>query len=952
MSRARTSPDRSLVAELRAAVTDPGQISDRSIDRARLASDASHFLLTPQLVATPVDRQDLTGILRVARQRSTPITFRSGGTSLSGQSATTGILIDTRRHFRAAEVLDDGRRIRVQPGITLRAANARLAQYGTKLGPDPASEGACTIGGVIANNSSGMSCGTEHNAYRTLDSAIVVLPSGTTVDTGARDADVALRRHEPDLHEGLLRLRDRVRGNPSSVATIERLFSMKNTMGYGINAFLDHDGPADLLAHLVVGSEGTLAFVAEATLRTVPIHRNVGTALLMFPNLSAALAGLPDIVATDPAAVELLDASSLRVGEQDLPSRLRHEIRDHAALILEYQLDSAEELTERLDSAAQILGDLNLAAPAQFTSAAADRAGLWRMRKGLYAAVAGARPPGTLALLEDIVVPVPELLETCTQLNRTLTAHGYEDSVIFGHAKDGNVHFMLNERFDVPSNVARYHRFSEDLVDLVLSHGGSLKAEHGTGRMMAPYVRRQYGDELYEVMQDLKRLVDPQGIMNPGVILSEDPSGPTRDLKPSVQVEAEVDKCVECGFCEPVCPSADVTTTPRQRIAVRRAMRAAEFTGNTALLSELARDYQYDAVETCAVDGMCQLACPVGINTGDLVKRLRADGSTRVEQLAWRTAARHWGPVTRAAGAALRIADRLPDQVAITGTGLARRIIGEDRVPAWTPDLPTGATHRRSAVRRPDDRPGNPSAVFFPSCTGAMFGPADRAAGVPGQGVSTAFADLCERAGVSLARPADLDQLCCGTPWRSKGMTAGYREMVDRVAPALLDASGGGELPVVCDASSCTEGVRQLLGMAAEVDDAYAKVAIVDATEYTLTSLMPRLRVTARLPSITLHPTCSNARAGEVDKVEALAALLADEVVIPLSWGCCGFAGDRGLLHPELTRSATAAEARDVANTPSATYASTNRTCELGLTRATGHAYRHLVEIVEEATRE
>jgi D-lactate dehydrogenase len=953
VTRTSTSPDSGLLAQLRQAVADPSRISDRAIDRVRLANDASHFLLTPQLVATPADSREVARILQVATEQSAAITFRAGGTSLSGQAATAGVLVDTRRHFRATEVIDDGRRIRVQPGVTLRAANARLAPYGTKLGPDPASEGACTIGGVVANNSSGMSCGTEYNVYRTLESAVVVLPSGTVIDTGAPDADETLRHHEPELHDGLIRLRDRVRNDKSSVATIERLFSMKNTMGYGINAFLDHDAPADLLAHLVVGSEGTLAFVAEATLRTIPIRKSVGTALLMFPDLSAALAGLPDIVATDPATVELLDASSLEVGQQDLPPGLRRDIHDHAALLLEYQLSSADELAEQLQRAGETLRGLDLVDPPRFTSAPGDRAGLWRMRKGLYAAVAGARPSGTMALLEDIVVPVPGLLETCTSLTQMFDDHGYQGSVIFGHAKDGNVHFMLNERFDVPENVERYHRFSEDLVALVLSQGGSLKAEHGTGRMMAPYVRRQYGDELYEVMLALKALFDPHGIMNPGVLISEDPSGPTRDLKPSVEVEPEVDRCVECGFCEPVCPSADLTTTPRQRIAIRRAMQSAENRGDLALQSELADDYRYEAVDTCAADGMCQLACPVGINTGDLVKRLRADDSTPADRLAWGAAARHWGPVTRAAGAALRVADRLPDQVAITGSRAARKLVGTDRAPAWTPDLPSGPERRQPAAPRMSDHPASqPSGVFFASCTGAMFGPADSTAGVPGKGVASAFKDLCDRAGTALALPAKPDQLCCGTPWRSKGMVDGYRHMVSRVAPALWEASDEGRLPVICDASSCTEGLRDLLAAAAESDAAYSRIRVVDATEFTLTELMPRLRVPRRLTSITLHPTCSSARAGEVDQIEALAGLVAEKVVIPPGWGCCGFAGDRGLLHPELTRSATQEEAREVLSDVSTEHASTNRTCELGMTRATGQSYRHLLEVVEEMTRE
>lgn len=470
--------------------------------------------------------------------------------------------MDTRRHFRGIEVLDEGQRVRVQPGAVLRHVNARLAPYGRKLGPDPASESACTIGGVVANNSSGMTCGTHANTYRTLDSMTIVLPSGTVIDTGAPDADKRLRTLEPELAQGLERLRDRVRDNPGSVRRITAQFSLKNTMGYGLNSFLDHHSPAQILAHLVIGSEGTLGFVAEAVFRTVPAHRLAATGLLVFPTLRQAMASMPDLVAVEPAAVELLDAESLRVAQSDPQAEdvLRTlAVADHAALLVEWQESDSDRLSERERAAGELFPSLSLAAPARLSREAGGRAALWHIRKGLYASVAGARPSGTTALLEDVAVPVPALAELCDELTALFVRHRYERSVIFGHAKDGNLHFMLNERFD--TELERYAGFTEDMVEAVLSRGGTLKAEHGTGRVMAPFVRRQYGDELYEVMREIKRLCDPDGTLNPGVVLTDRDDAHLRDLKAVVTVEPEVDRCVECGYCEPVCPSRDLTTT-------------------------------------------------------------------------------------------------------------------------------------------------------------------------------------------------------------------------------------------------------------------------------------------------------------------------------------------------------------------------------------------------------
>jgi len=329
-------------------------------------------------------------------------------------------------------------------------------------------------------------------------------------------------------------------------------------------------------------------------------------------------------------------------------------------------------------------------------------------------------------------------LATCEALTDLFERHGYENSVIFGHAKDGNIHFMLNERFQEPANLERYQRFTEDMVDLILDNGGSLKAEHGTGRIMAPFVRRQYGDELYEVMKEVKRLCDPTGMLNPGVVLSDDPTSYVRDLKLVPPVEDEVDRCVECGFCEPGCPSKDVTMTPRQRIVVRREMAKAEATGDFALLAELRKDYGYDGIDTCAVDGMCQLACPVNINTADLVRRLRNENTGAVEQSVWKTASRHWGTIARVSGVALTVAEATPAAIVNGATRLGRAVLGADRVPLYGADLPQGGRQRRPRST------ADPVAVYFPACIGTMFGPANN-----GQGVSDAFLALCRQAQVA-----------------------------------------------------------------------------------------------------------------------------------------------------------------------------------------------------------
>jgi D-lactate dehydrogenase len=934
--RGRLAPvDPGLLRALEAAV--PGGVQARASDRLRLAHDASHYLLTPQAVVTPTGAAQVAALLRASGELGVPLTFRSGGTSLSGQAVTGHLLVDTRRHFREVEVLDGGERVRVQPGVVLRQVNASLAPYGRKLGPDPASESACTVGGVIANNSSGMTCGTEFNTYSTLESLVLALPSGNVLDTGAPEADERLRALEPDLYAGLARLCDRIRANPASVRLIEAQFAMKNTMGYGLNSFLDYSSPSQILAHLAVGSEGTLAFVAEAVLRTVPVHRHAATGLLVFGNLREAMASMPALVAAGPAAVELLDAVALRVAQLDPQAddeMRRLPVVDHAALLIEWQESDAELLEQRVRAAEPTLTDLPLAVPLRLSGEAGPRSALWHIRKGLYAAVAGARPSGTTALLEDIAVPVRALAETCAELTQLFTRHGYEGSVIFGHAKDGNLHFMLNERFADGAAPQRYAEFTEDMVDAVLGRGGTLKAEHGTGRVMAPFVRRQFGDELYAVMREVKALCDPAGVLNPGVLLSDDPKAHLRDLKSVPRVEPEVDRCVECGFCEPVCPSKDLTTTPRQRIVLRREMADAAAAGDTELMRELESDYGYDAVDTCAVDGMCAVACPVLINTGDLTKRLRAERNGPGAEATWRVAAARWSATTRAMGRALDLAKRLPPGLVEGTTRVARAALDPDQVPQWHRDVPAGG-----AVRRPDPVP-DADAVYVPSCLGTLFAPADG-----GPGVTAAVTTLAARAGVRLHVPEPVAELCCGTPWSSKGLPGGYALMQRRVLTALQTATRGGTLPVISDAASCSEGFERLVAASS------GAIRVVDAVAFTAAEIVPRLTVTRRFASLALHPTCSSTRMGLNDTLMTLARAVADEVVVPDGWMCCGFAGDRGLLHPELTAAATHLEAGAVAQRRFDAHASVNRTCEIGMARATGEVYHHLLELVEQATR-
>jgi D-lactate dehydrogenase len=938
--------DDALAGLLAGCVADASQIRTAELDRRALAHDASHFLLLPSAIVAPRDAEEVARLLRATAAAGIPLTFRSGGTSLSGQAGTDGVLADVRRNFKGVEILDDGARVRVQPGVTVKHLNAYLAPYGRKFGPDPASEAACTIGGVVANNSSGMACGTVENSYRTLESVVAVLPSGTVIDTGAPDADEKLRTLEPALYEGLLKLRKRVLDNPASVAKITQQFSMKNTMGYGINALVDYATVPEILTHLLIGSEGTLAFVASATFRTIQLRTQVTSALVVFDNLYDANAALPGLVATGAATLELMDATSLRVGQAfpDTPAMIKKlNVTEQAALLVEYQATTAAELEHLAQAAQPTLAQLPVGEPVALTSDPVLRADLWKLRKGLYTSVAGARRSGTTALLEDVVVPVAKLADTCKDLAVLFDKYAYSDSVIFGHAKDGNIHFMLTDRFENESQMNRYIGFTEDMVSLILANDGSLKAEHGTGRVMSPYVRRQYGDELYEVMVAIKDLFDPKRLLNVGTIITDDPELHLKHIKLPPSIDPEIDRCVECGYCEPVCPSRDLTLTPRQRIVIRREIRNAELAGDEALADRLADAYTYQGVHTCAVDGMCGTACPVLINTGLFVKKLRREQTTPAGTKAvWTALSKHWKGTTATFSTVMGITNALPGPLASALIGVdkvGRAVLGDDNVPLWSRELPGGGASRERRDMIPAGRAaGTVDAVYLPACVNVMFGPADG-----GVGVQLSFEALCEKAGLTLAVPEEISSLCCGTPWSSKGIPDGYEAMKAKVLPVIRQATDNGRLPVVCDASSCTEGFKHMIETDPEMH-----IEVIDAVAFVAKHVLPVLGEYTKIDSLTIHQTCSSTQMGLNPDLVAVSKAVAETVNVPVNTGCCAFAGDRGMLHPELTYAATRPEAAEVEQLDASAHASCNRTCELGMTRATGKQYRHVLELLAE----
>ena len=935
---------------------DPARILTRPIDRIAFASDASLYRLIPRAVVQPIDAEEVRRLFEYSHEKKIPLTFRCGGTSLSGQAITDGILVDVGRYWRSAHVEDNGGLLRVQPGLIGQQANNLLKLYAAKIGPDPASITAARMGGILSNNASGMCCGVAQNAYHTLRSMTFMLPSGTVINTADADANAKFLELEPKLAEGLLELKQQLEANPELAARIRGKYKMKNTTGYSLNAFLDYPTPAEIFSHVLIGAEGTLAFIAEAVLETVPDLPVKYTGLLLFPDLHAACAAIEPLREAGAAALELMDRASLRSVEDKpgIPPGIRLLSASAAALLVEFQTADVTAVSANAAKAKAAVASLNLLGEALFTDDPAEQEKLWKIRKGLFPSVGAVRASGTTVIIEDVAFPLHSLADAAVELTRLFEKHGYTNAIIFGHAKDGNLHFVIAQGFNTEKETTQYRAFIDDVVDVVVhKYDGALKAEHGTGRNMAPFVETECGAEAYAVMQQLKELADPENLLNPGVIINPDPAAHMADLKKMPVVEDEVEKCIECGYCEPKCPSRDLTLTPRQRIVVRREMqRLKDDGGNNAGYDALNHDFPYMALDTCAVDGLCATACPVNIDTGKLTKRFRQLRHTAVANNIAVVIAKNMGIVEYGARFALG-AGHLTQK--IFGIGLMRGITGildkitrgtmDEAFWQWCAEMPR--PRRGSLPKRPRQ---DAEAVYFPACISRMMG------ALPGEQQETtvmqALLQVADRAGVKLYVPDDIQGNCCGVPFSSKGFEAAHHTSVDHTVENFFRWSNGGALPIVVDTSPCTYGLKTARPhLSPENQAKFDKLTILDSIEFAHDRLLPTLPIHRKVHSVALHPVCSATKMAIVPKLVTISNACSETVLVPRDAGCCAFAGDRGFLFPELTASATNVEAAQATAEEQSGYYSSSRTCEIGMTRATGKVYQSYLHLLDFVSR-
>lgn len=908
--------------------------------RLAWGTDAGFYRLIPHIVIRSENEQEVSEILTVADYYNLPVTFRAAGTSLSGQAISDSILIIAGKNWEKFSIGKDAETITLQPGIIGQRVNEILKPYGRKFAPDPASVKSAMVGGIVMNNASGMNCGTHANSDRVLLSARLVFTDGTMLDTGSEVSRNDFAQKKPEFIHQIEALRDLVRQDTDLTDRMRHKYAIKNVTGLNIQPFIAFDDPFDIIAHLMVGSEGTLAFLSEVTMRTAYDYPYKASAMLYFSDIKEACRAVVAMKQlTDDKGewivkgAELLDKKSLESVNDTTGKGL-------TAVLTETLAVTKEELNHHIAEITKLLENFNTYIPVRFTDKESEYAKYWAMRSGIFPSVGGTRKLGTTSLIEDVAFHIEDLPEATAELQQLLERHGYHDACIYGHALEGNYHFIINQSFSSREEVKRYDDLMNDVIALVVDkYDGSLKAEHGTGRNMAPFVEYEWGKTAFEVMKAVKQLFDPKNILNPGVIFNDDPKCHISNFKPLPLTNPHVDKCIECGFCEVNCLTCGFTLSSRQRIVIQREITRLKRTGeDPQRLRTLQKEYHYPGNVTCAGDGLCSMSCPMGINTGDLTHDIRQEelGKNSIGYKVGNYAANYFAGIKNGLRPVLTLANTAHTVLGTTAMSAVGKGLHHLGMPLWTPAMPKAYRIKKGKLTTGK---APLKVVYFPSCINQTMGLAKKSP--EEMPLVNKMVSLLHKAGYEVIFPKNMDKLCCGTIWESKGMMDIADKKSIELESALYEASEQGKYPVLCDQSPCLYRMRHTIN----------KLRLYEPVEFIHTFLMDRLEFAPVDTPVAVHITCSMQKMGLAGQIITLAQRCSNRVLVPEEVGCCGFAGDKGFTHPEVNSYALRKLRPQIKEQDIKIGYSNSRTCEIGLTTNAGIPYVPIVYLVDQCTK-
>lgn len=887
--------------------------------------DASCYSYLPKVVVKAEDEREVRRLIRLCQQCGTPFTFRAAGSSLSGQCSSEDVLIVCNDGFKKMEVIDDGKALKCECGVIGSDANDLLKPYNRKIGPDPATLATALVGGILNNNSSGMCCGTAQNSYKTIRSIRVVLLDGTVLDTSDKKSIEQFLREKPQMVEDILQLRKEILADEELTHLIHHKYKIKNTTGYGLNSLVDFEDIIDIINHLFIGSEGTLGFVSEIVYNTVEDVPHKGCGLMFFSTLndaSLAVVALANMGREKVVAAEMMDYQSLRAVQslENVPEFVREVPEGTSAILFQTESYSKETVDENLAFIKEQLKDIPTAIPSLYSQDPKEYDSWWAIRKGILPIVGGQRRKGTTVITEDVCFQIEDFTKGIEMLTELFHKYDFVDGgVIFGHALSGNVHFNITPDFSDPKDTKNFGDLVKEMSERVSGFGGSLKAEHGTGRMVAPFVEMEWGKKAYEINRRIKAIFDPERILNPDVMITDDPDVYKKNLKAQCVIDDAFTICMECGFCEKHCPSRNLTLTPRQRIALLRETKRLENEGNFTLASELRKGYEYFGVDTCAACSMCKGLCPLSIDTAQIALSMR-----RIDPPAPELAKKIYDNFSTTlqmcrAGVSLEgIAGSI-----ITQKAISKITEGLHGVTGVTPYVPKTTPKANRYKLKNRIKPTNfEKVVYFSTCANRAF--------KPNQGydddrsLQQVVESLCNKAHIDIIYPKHIENLCCGLSFENYDDV--HERAVKDLHDALMKASQNGKYPIVIDHSACFNHAFKHM----------PDLEINDISEFLCKYVVPHLDIEKCDERVIVHKQCKIKSLNKAQYIEDLARLCTDHVFNIKSFACDGFAGQKGFFTPELNKSATKDLAGEIAEYGATLGVSSSSTCEIGLGESGG----------------
>lgn len=897
-----------------------GRVYTDHLRRYAYGVDASCYSYLPKVVVKAEDEREVRRLIRLCQQCGTPFTFRAAGSSLSGQCSSEDVLIVCNDGFKKMEVIDDGKALKCECGVIGSDANDLLKPYNRKIGPDPATLATALVGGILNNNSSGMCCGTAQNSYKTIRSIRVVLLDGSILDTSDQKSIDQFLKEKPQMVEDILQLRKDILADEELTHLIHHKYKIKNTTGYGLNSLVDFEDIIDIINHLFIGSEGTLGFVSEIVYNTVEDVPYKGCGLMFFKTLndaSLAVVALANMGRDKVVAAEMMDYQSLKAVQSldNVPDFVREVPEGTSAILFQTESYSKEIVDENLAFIKDKLKDIPTAIPSLYSQDPKEYDSWWAIRKGILPIVGGQRRKGTTVITEDVCFQIEDFTKGIEMLTELFHKYDFVDGgVIFGHALSGNVHFNITPDFSDPKDTKNFGDLVKEMSERVSGFGGSLKAEHGTGRMVAPFIEMEWGRKAYEINRRIKAIFDPERILNPDVIITDDPDVYKKNLKAQCVIDDAFTICMECGFCEKHCPSRNLTLTPRQRIALLRETKRLENEGNFTLAAELKKGYEYFGVDTCAACSMCKGLCPLSIDTAQIALSMR-----RIDPPAPELAKKIYDNFSTTlqmcrAGVSLEgIAGSIVTQKAIS-----KITEGLHGVTGVTPYVPKTTPKANRYKLKNRIKPTNfEKVVYFSTCANRAF--------KPNQGydddrsLQQVVESLCNKAHIDIIYPEHIENLCCGLSFENYDDV--HERAVKDLHDALMKASQNGKYPIVIDHSACFNHAFKHM----------PDLEINDISEFLCKYVVPHLDIEKCDERVIVHKQCKIKSLNKSQYIEDLARLCTDHVFNIKSFACDGFAGQKGFFTPELNKCATKDLAAEIAEYGATLGVSSSSTCEIGL---------------------